>query len=857
MKSLYLILIGLIISLSSFSQGFTNVSEEQGIDIVNSGPFFGAGVSFYDFDKDGWDDMTFCLKNQEMVFYKNNEGEFEELVSFFNPNKDVKSAVWVDYDNDGDADLMVCVMHSETKLFRNDGDWNFTDVSVEAGIPQVTNARTFGQSWGDYDKDGFLDVYICQVDQLPLESNWLLHNNGDGTFTDVAVDLGVDDAYHLTFQSVWFDYNQDTWPDLHIINEGVGGPNQLFENNGDGTFTNVSEASGTDIGIDAMSNSICDYDNDGDLDLYMTNNPNGNVLFSNNADGTFTDLAAAAGLLYNVFSWGALWIDFDNDLDDDLHVVNNSPAVSYVDAFYENNGDGTFTDIAGDLGLTIDHPVSYSNAKGDFNNDGFYDIALANSSPTTCFLYENDGGSNHYIKLGLEGTVSNRDAVGTWIITYIGTDKYVEYTLCGENYLSQDSQYEIISLGENLMADSIELKWPSGLIEKYYDIEADQTINYLEGSTLSYPIAYDGTLDFCYGDSIVLDAGPGLSYEWSTGDTTQFISVFESGEYSVDLVNLDEFPLSLDPVIIEVYDTPILDTESIDNLCFGDASGSITLSGEGVLDIVSLEWDTGDTTLSINSLTAGLYSYEVIDQNECLSSQTIEIFEPDSACHSAIVEDISCFGFNDGSISLQYCGGTPPYSAVFDGDSLLAGDYIIDIIDENGCSESLIITVSEPDVLTANLNLTDAIDVEATGSATIEISGGTEPYDISWSTGSDEDGIFELDSGDYNVEVTDSNGCTIFMEFTIDLIIGVEDILGNDKIEIYPNPVKETLTISLLQNNKDVQVEMYDLNGKLVLNQLMNGESTQVDCRGLEAGTYIIELKQENDILLKEIIIKR
>jgi len=132
MKALISIVALLAISGNFLAQGFTNVSAEQGIDVVNVSPFFGSGVSFYDFDNDGWDDLTFCVKNDSVAFYKNDNGNFTTLPSFFDPNADVKSCTWADYDNDGDSDALICVYQGQTRLFRNDGNWSFTDVSAES-----------------------------------------------------------------------------------------------------------------------------------------------------------------------------------------------------------------------------------------------------------------------------------------------------------------------------------------------------------------------------------------------------------------------------------------------------------------------------------------------------------------------------------------------------------------------------------------------------------------------------------------------------------------------------------------------------------------------------------------------------
>jgi len=605
-----------------------------------------------------------------------------------------------------------------------------------------------------------------------------------------------------------------------------------------------------------MSNAVSDYDNDGDLDIYVTNDPSGNVLLVNNGDETFSDLTSEADLLHNIFSWGALWIDFDHNLSEDLFVISSSSSLSNPNVFYMNDGMGVFADSTIAVGID-ENAKSYSNVKGDFNNDGFYDMAINNASPETCFLYQNTGGENHFIKISLEGTTSNKDAIGTWINTYIGADKYVEYTMSGENYLGQDSQYEIISLAENLQADSIEFIWPSGLVEKYYNVQADQTVHYIEGATLSYPIAYDGELSFCAGDSLILDAGMATSYSWSTGDTTQYITVFESGDFSVEVTNSEGFVIALEEVSVEVFVPESVNEEVEGIYCYGEENGSITLSAGGKGQLLSVLWETGDTTFSIYNLSGGIITYTAYDQNNCEILGEVNIVEADSACHVPILIDPSCFGSCNGSVDVEFCGGTPPYNFESLGDSLCAGFYNAIVVDSNGCEVELEVVLSEPDPLEVELDLTDSIDIEATGSAIATISGGSEPYDILWSTGSEEESVFALEAGDYSVTVTDNNGCSVIIEFTINLILGLNDLLKNNQIAIFPNPAHEHLNIINANGYTDIQVQIVDMLGKIHLQTVVSGTQPRVDISELSVGEYIIELKEGGNSYFRTQFIKR
>jgi hypothetical protein len=260
----------------------------------------------------------------------------------------------------------------------------------------------------------------------------------------------------------------------------------LYENNGDGTFTDVSAASGADLPMDAMGIAQGDYDNDGDLDLYVTNGTEGNALFRNNGNSTFTNLATPLGLRVGKVCWGDNFFDYDNDGFLDLFAVASSPSSqdpTLSNPFFRNNGNGTFTEMTG-IGIDDDGAsISYGTAIGDYNNDGFYDLAVLNGDGFNSRLYENSGGSNNWIKISLTGTASNRDAIGTWIEVTSGTNTYYRYTDCGISYSSQNTGDVIIGIGTNTAIDSIKISWPSGVEDVYTNPAINQTLNIVEGGS--------------------------------------------------------------------------------------------------------------------------------------------------------------------------------------------------------------------------------------------------------------------------------------------------------------------------------------------------------------------------------------
>lgn len=489
MKSLLSFLISIFFCNLLHSQIlFENNAEDIGLAENCGVTYLGNGVSFVDFDNDGWDDISLATSyGMPARFFKNINGQFIELtLNIPNTNYQTKQVNWVDFDNDNDKDLFITSDTNGNILLENDGSFNFTDITQTAGLP-LGNMLTYGASWGDINNDGFLDVYISNRDIYNNHTNKLYKNNGNGTFTDISISAGVN-LSALSFCSAFFDYNNDGFQDIYISNDKLYTTNVLYRNNGDETFTDVSQGSQTDLAFDAMTVTIGDYNNDGWFDIYVSNNPDGNALLNNNGDGTFTDVADTTQTLFNSVGWGSVFLDADNDKDLDLYVSGSldgaNPAL-ISSAFYENTG-ATFT-IPSDAGFSLESGESYSNAIGDINNDGKPDIAVNNSNNEDIYLWSNlTTNSNNWLKVKLKGVESNLEGIGSTIEIKINGEKQYRYTLCGEGYLSQNSNTEFFGLGENTSIDSVKITWLSGTIDTFYNVSANQTLEIIEGSeTLS------------------------------------------------------------------------------------------------------------------------------------------------------------------------------------------------------------------------------------------------------------------------------------------------------------------------------------------------------------------------------------
>ncbi|MEZ4856959.1 MAG: FG-GAP-like repeat-containing protein [Gelidibacter sp.] len=472
-----------------FSQVFfENKAFQLGINVTGNSSSVLGGISFYDYDQDGWDDITLASKSNFPVrFFKNNSGTFIEQTFNMTITGHSKQVLWVDYDNDGDNDLFVTRVDAANKLYQNDGNFVFTDVTSAAGFPLLTVLKTYGAAFGDYDNDGYLDVFLSNKDDDLLIPNQLYHNNGDGTFTDVTVAAGISPVGHLSFCAVFFDYDKDGFQDIYISNDRFVNTNILYHNNGDGTFTDTSIASGTNIAANAMSTTIDDFNDDGWLDIYITNTSEGNYLLKNNGNGTFTDVALTSGTSFNSMGWGANFFDADNDADMDLYVssmVENPNIGLLTTAFYECQTNYNYV-IPSDAGFVNDTFASFSNAIGDVDNDGYTDFFVCNRAPANHSLWKNAGGTNNWLKINLEGTISNKNGIGSWIEVYANNKTMYRYTLCGEAFLGQNSATEIFGVNTATTIDYIKVKWLSGIEDILTDVAPNQTLTVVEGSTLS------------------------------------------------------------------------------------------------------------------------------------------------------------------------------------------------------------------------------------------------------------------------------------------------------------------------------------------------------------------------------------
>jgi hypothetical protein len=481
-----------MILMPAFAQTFSRITD--GVEVTDTCD--SRAVNWIDYDADG--DLDLFVTNGTQggannFLYRNDGGTFTRLTgdSIGSDHRSSDGATWGDFDNDGDLDCFVANWYNQNNLpYRNNGDGSFTLIT---GSPLFTD-RGYSESasWCDYDGDGLLDLVVANSAGLPLV-NFLYHNDGGGTFTRVTDGPIANDATYPSRCPAWADYDNDGDQDLLIANEDLHNE-YLYRNDGGGTFVRITADPLVQAGGSTTSASWGDYDNDGNLDVILANagsfdGPCGEAeaLFRGNGDGTFTQVHDSAIAAAGGCSFGSLWGDFDNDADLDLLITNGFDAGGNANFYFSNNGDGSFTRVT-DGPLATDSGWSYGCAAADFDRDGDLDIFVAHWQPSgdhNAFYLNHATGenANHWLTLKLAGTTSNRSAIGARVRVKAhvgGRDVWQMREVAGQSGYCGQTLEQHFGLRDAAIIDSLWIRWPSGLVETYTGIAANQYLTITE-----------------------------------------------------------------------------------------------------------------------------------------------------------------------------------------------------------------------------------------------------------------------------------------------------------------------------------------------------------------------------------------
>ena len=510
------LLVGFIYLFSisiSYGQFFADVSNSSGVGFEHSAvPFsvdqpWGTGAAWFDYNKDGFLDLYVTNRFTANKLFKNNgDGTFTDLAASLGVDdaaSDGAGVVIGDINNDGYQDIFLA-NGDEDKLFINNSGVNFTDATVGSGLEVSADSRGTSASFGDYDNDGFLDLYVTHHDTIPGSSGLatlqdrLFYNNGNETFTDVSSLLGLTNLVEAGFIAAWTDYDNDGDQDIILVNDcgygtGVVPANgtRVFQNNGGThpiTAWSFDEISSTVIDdcSHGMGVGIGDYNRDGWMDIVYTDI--GPINLFQNMGGTFTQMTTLGVGVQQLshFSWGTSFLDFDNDADQDIAVAVGGywPDVSIQKSnFLLNqsfNGSNFFLDIAPSLGLDEDAQTR-TVVHGDYDNDGDLDLLMVNYD-TIVTLYRNDvNNGNNYLRIFLEGVNSNKDGIGAKVKvkTPDGIAQYFEMK-SGSNLGGGDEIAAHFGLGINTMVDTVEVSWLGGGTDTLTNVSINQTLFIVE-----------------------------------------------------------------------------------------------------------------------------------------------------------------------------------------------------------------------------------------------------------------------------------------------------------------------------------------------------------------------------------------
>jgi hypothetical protein len=529
---------------------FVDVTARAGINFRhNSGAYggkllpetLGAGCAFLDYDRDGWQDILLIngadwpghkRQRSTLKLYRNNRnGTFSEVTRAAGLDIEMygMGVAVADYNNDGFPDILItCV--GQNRLFKNTGKGTFLDVTSTSGLGG-RHAFSTSAVWFDFDRDGLLDLFVCNYVKWSAEHDvfcsldgkhksyctpeayrgetcWLFHNRGDGSFEEVTATSGIFDSSSKSLGVAMLDFDQDSWPDLLVANDTQ--PNKLYRNQRNGTFKDAAVETGIAFSTEGkaragMGVDVADFDNSGAPGVAITNFDNEMIGLYRASKAGFADVATQSGVglpSKSTLGFGCVFLDADLDGSLDLAVVNghiddtvrNVRNVGYAQPpqLFLNNGKGIFHDVAAQIGSGFSQPkVGRGLACGDFDLDGDLDLIMTcNNGPA--YLYRNDQMTgNRSIRIRLVGTKSNRDAIGANVRVFHGNSAQSRMLKSGSSYLSQSELPLTFGLGQRDRVDQLVIDWPSGRTEEYKNLEPGRSYECVEAKGISSSAGFD------------------------------------------------------------------------------------------------------------------------------------------------------------------------------------------------------------------------------------------------------------------------------------------------------------------------------------------------------------------------------
>lgn len=461
-EKIVLIFLITLIGTMANAQTFVDITSSAGINLPAG---LGDVVVWMDYNNDDYPDF-FCSSDSQTSFYKNNgDGTFMDITQQTNLGNTSPFTLSVgDYNNDGYADLLITSMNigDPVKVFRNNQSNGFEVVysTVFHGIRAI---------WMDFNNDGLLDIF-CNTGS----NAYMLKNKGDDTFEDISEGMGFNPYSGETASAA--DVNNDGFLDIYCTNSSTSKTNRLYLNEAGSAFFDVTFSSGTSDFRSGVAQSWGDFNSDGHMDLYIGNiSSNRNILFENNGNVHFTDQTLVAGVSDDGDARTNAWIDFNNDGLLDLFTTNHVNP----NKLYHNNGDGTFTDIAQNAGISSPQD-GFSVSWADYDKDGDVDVLISGHSYSTKLLRNDGGNSMNYLNVRLVGEYDNKSGIGSRVTIYCNGQAQVREVNGGRGSVSQDDLSLHFGVGNCEIVDSLIINWPSGMLQKQYNVSVNQFITIIQ-----------------------------------------------------------------------------------------------------------------------------------------------------------------------------------------------------------------------------------------------------------------------------------------------------------------------------------------------------------------------------------------
>ena len=837
------------------AQQFIDRTDDFGLEFIIDTPFYigGGGASMVDINQDGLDDLSFTRSNLPPSVRLSDGTGFIEQDFLSSVNIFPKSVMWVDIDNDGDLDFFATSAEGDLDMLERNDDGELIDRLLNSGIENDLREYT-GATWADYDLDGDLDVFLPVYDglQSPQRSNLFYRNDGGFQFTEVSAEAGLVTENDLSFQASWIDLNMDLYPDLFLINDRSTG-NRFFLNNTDGTFEDISDQLGMDLTFDPMTSTWGDFNQDGILDLYLTNSLSGlnedvpNFLYLGQEDMTFINVAEEFGVALNKWTWGAAWIDVENDGDLDLYITEYRPVEpEEQDYLFINQGEegGYYFEIDNTALENYINIDSHCIALGDHNDDGYVDFALTSNIGNTFKYYENAGGDNNYLKIDLAGTISNSFGIGSWIDLWTNGTLQRRYTFCGDNYLAQNSYTNLFGLGTSAQVDSVIVRWPSGVVDRLFDLEANETLLIVEGENyVPNPIPGQQIYNLCLGESLNLSYPLDEFVSWSNGNENNEITITTAGEYFVNTISPLGIEATTPTIAVNFFEPTPPSSELNQPTCFELNNGSITFDLiEGQSLFFEGEAIEGNV---ISMLGEGLWFVDVMDSLNCEQSFEFNLLFPPEIEASLPVYVPNCNGNYEPLFLGVQSGGTGSLEVDWNGldaDEVIPGEYSFSVTDEAACEAVFELELDPFDVLSVSSEILGQSD-EQGGSILLEPSGGFPPYEILWATGEDSFTLNNLEAGSYMALITDDLGCELSFE-TLITSIDAALMFG---VNLYPNPGQDYF---ILEGLEGFDLMMVNMLGEKVLETSIQKGVQSIPSKNLAAGRYFLHLRNASNLMV-------